>query len=102
MSQNCPSYHRYEATTEDVGKWGALVKRNREAPTLDLTAASKGPQRATTIAALNAGFKAQSAMERDIEAMLQAAGAGSSRAIEEAEEALALKVCGGRAKAQLI
>ena len=87
-----PTPGRYEAATEEVTKWQPIVKANREAPTLHLNQVKDGPQRASSIAALTASFKPQTDMEKDIEAMLRAAGAGTSSKVEEGEEALALKV----------
>ena len=92
----CQSEHAcscsYEAATEEVSKWQAIVKANREAPTLHLNEGREPPKPASSIAALAANFQPQTAMEKDIEAMLQAAGAGSASKVEEGEEALALKV----------
>ncbi|KAK9812342.1 hypothetical protein WJX73_003829 [Symbiochloris irregularis] len=78
----------YEATTEEVSKWQDLVKANREAPTLDLAKLQQrgGPQAPSTIASMTAGFKPQSEMEKDIEAMLLAAQAAAGDKSEEAEE----------------
>ena len=97
----CWSVHRYEVTSKDVTKWQAQVKANREAPTLDLTKQQReGPKGPNSLASLAAAFKPQSAMEQEIAAMLQAAGAGSDQQVEAAEEALVAQVCvkreGGR------
>ncbi|EFJ43959.1 hypothetical protein VOLCADRAFT_121361 [Volvox carteri f. nagariensis] len=68
----------YEAAAEDVTKWQSIVKANREAPTLRLVSGRGEVPRVTTTAAL-------------VAALLEAAGVANTKAIEEAEEKLALK-----------
>ncbi|KAG2423906.1 hypothetical protein HXX76_014959 [Chlamydomonas incerta] len=83
----------YEAAAEDVTKWTSIVKANREAPTLRLVAGRDEVPRVTTTAALVAQHtpSADNALEAEVAALLQAAGAANAEALEEAEEKLALK-----------
>lgn len=69
------------------------MQANREAPTLRFTAATGEAGRASTTAALTAQFTPASTMEEEVAALLAGAGAHSGSAVEEAEEALAMKVC---------
>lgn len=73
-------------------KWIPIVRANREAPTLVFTAASNEVPRTTTTAALMDKFKPEGGMEAEVAALLKEAGITSDKAVEEAEEALALKV----------
>ncbi|KAG2441194.1 hypothetical protein HYH02_010038 [Chlamydomonas schloesseri] len=83
----------YEAAAEDVTKWTSIVKANREAPTLRLVAGRDEVPRVNTTAALVAQHtpSADNALEAEVAALLEAAGAAHSEALEEAEEKLALK-----------
>ncbi|GLC47246.1 hypothetical protein PLESTF_000895000 [Pleodorina starrii] len=83
----------YEAAAEDVTKWQSIVKANREAPTLRLVSGRNEVSRVSTTAALVAQHvpSADNALEAEVAALLEAAGADSTKAIEEAEEQLALK-----------
>lgn len=83
---------RYEETTKDVTKWQNIVKANREAPTLKFATGREEVQRTSTTAALTAKFAPARDFEREIASMLEAAGAHNEQAVQEAEEALALKV----------
>lgn len=83
--------------TKDVSKWQPLVKAGREAPTLRLEREADVLKPTSSLAGLTGSLQPQSAMERDIQAMLQAAGAVSGSKVEAAEEALALKVHIGHA-----
>lgn len=85
-------FYRYEETTKDVAKWQSIVKANREAPTLKFATGREDVPRTTTTAALTAKFAPSGDFERQIAEMLQAAGAHNEEAVQEAEEALALKV----------
>ncbi|BDA46715.1 probable U3 small nucleolar RNA-associated protein 14 homolog A [Coccomyxa sp. Obi] len=81
----------YEETTKDVTKWQSIVKANREAPTLKFATGREDVQRTSTTAALTAKFAPARDFEREIASMLEAAGAHNEQAVQEAEEALALK-----------
>ena len=70
--------------------WSAQA--NREAPTLAFSKPRGGAAKATTTAALTAQHLPETDMEAEVAAMLQAAGMHSAKAVEEAEDALALKV----------
>ena len=83
---------RYEVSTKDVSKWQSIVKANREAPTLKFAAGNKDVPRTSTTGALIAKFQPSRDFEKEIAAMLAAAGAHNEQAVQEAEEALALKV----------
>lgn len=83
----------YEETTKDVSKWQSIVKANREAATLKFATGCEDVQRTSTTAALTAKFAPARDFEREIAGMLEAAGAHNEAAVQEAEEALALKVC---------
>ena len=75
------------------GKPDASVSQaNREAPTLAFSKPRGGAAKATTTAALTAQLLPETDMEAEVAAMLQAAGVHSGKAVEEAEDALALKV----------
>jgi U3 small nucleolar RNA-associated protein 14 len=75
-----------------VSKWQSIVKSNREAPTLKFEGPREGlPKVAVSTTALAASFKPENDLEAEVAAMLEAAGAHDGRAVEEAEEALALK-----------
>jgi alkylhydroperoxidase family enzyme len=69
-----------------------LTQANREAPTLAFSKPRGGAAKATTTAALTAQHLPETDMEAEVAAMLQAAGMHSGKAVEEAEDALALKV----------
>jgi hypothetical protein len=69
-----------------------VVKANREAPSLRFTSDKAAVPRVTTTAALAAKHAPETAMEAEVAALLEAAGAHSARAVAEAEEALAMKV----------
>ena len=83
---------RYEVSTKDVSKWQSIVKANREAPTLKFAAGNEDVPRTSTTGALIAKFQPSRDFEKEIAAMLAAAGAHNEQAVQEAEEALALKV----------
>ena len=83
---------RYEVSTKDVSKWQSIVKANREAPTLRFAAGNEDVPRTSTTGALIAKFRPSRDFEKEIAAMLAAAGAHNEQAVQEAEEALALKV----------
>ena len=83
---------RYEVTKKDVSKWQSIVKANREAPTLKFATGNQDVPRTTTTSALTAKFAPSQDYEKEIAAMLEAAGAHNEQAVQEAEEALALKV----------
>jgi U3 small nucleolar RNA-associated protein 14 len=68
------------------------LQANREAPTLAFSKPRGGAAKATTTAALTAQFLPETDMEAEVAAMLQAAGMHSAKAVEESEDALALKV----------
>lgn len=68
------------------------AQANREAPTLAFSKPRGGAAKAATTAALTAQFAPETDMEAEVAAMLQAAGVHSAKAVEEAEDALALKV----------
>ncbi|GFR45758.1 hypothetical protein Agub_g7173 [Astrephomene gubernaculifera] len=83
----------YEAASKEVSKWLPIVKANREAPTLRLVSGREDVPRVTTTAALVAQHtpSADNALEAEVAALLEQAGAANTEAIEEAEEQLALK-----------
>jgi len=83
---------RYEVTKKDVSKWQSIVKANREAVTLRFAAGNEDVPKTTTTSALTAKFAPSQDYEKEIAAMLEAAGAHNEQAVQEAEEALALKV----------
>ena len=83
---------RHEASTKDVSKWQSIVKANREAPTLKFAAGNEDVPRTSTTGALIAKFEPSRDFEKEIATMLAAAGAHNEQAVQEAEEALALKV----------
>ena len=83
---------RYEITKKDVSKWQAIVKANREAPTLKFASGNEYVPRTSTTGALTAKFEPARDFEKEIAAMLEAAGAHNEQAVQEAEEVLALKV----------
>lgn len=83
---------RYEATKEDIAKWTPIVRANREAATLVLTAPKNDVPATNSTAALTAKFQPKEGMEAEVAALLKAAGVHSDQAVEQAEEALALKV----------
>lgn len=82
----------YEVTSKDVTKWQAMVKANREAPTLAFSKPRGAAGPATTTAALTAQFQPETDMEAQVAAMLRAAGVDSGKAVQDGEDALALKV----------
>jgi hypothetical protein len=75
-----------------VTKWQPIVKANREAPTLKFATGREDVPRTTTTAALTAKFAPSREFEKQIAELLQAGGAHNEQAVQEAEEALALKV----------
>ncbi|KAL6752320.1 small-subunit processome [Haematococcus lacustris] len=81
----------YETTSKEVSKWQPLVKANREAPTLRFTAARDEVPHVNTTAALVAQHVPEGDMEAEVAALLQAAGAATTKAVAEAEQALSLK-----------
>jgi U3 small nucleolar RNA-associated protein 14 len=81
----------YEAAAKDVAKWIPLVKANREAPTLRFAADRAAVPRTASVAALAARHAPETAMEAEVAALLEAAGAHTARAVAEAERALAAK-----------
>eukprot|EP00873_Tetraselmis_striata_P003871 jgi/Tetstr1/424135/TSEL_014744.t1 len=82
----------YDDTKRDVTKWQPLVKANREAPTLKFDGPRDSlPRAAVSTASLAATFRPATGLEEEVAAMLEAAGASDGRAVEETEEALALK-----------
>ncbi len=83
---------RYEVTQKDVTKWQSIVKANREAPTLKFASGNEDVPRTSTTSALTAKFAPSQDYEKEIAAMLEAAGAHNEKAVQESEEALALKV----------
>lgn len=85
-------WRRYEVTKKDVSKWQAIVKANREAPTLKFASGNEDVPRTSTTGALIAKFEPARDFEKEIAAMLEAAGAHNEQAVQEAEEVLALKV----------
>ena len=68
------------------------MRVNREAPTLVFTPAQNDVPRKSSTAALAENFQPKGGMEADVAALLKAAGFQSEKALEDAEEALALKV----------
>ena len=82
---------RYEVTQKDVTKWQSIVKANREAPTLKFASGNEDVPRTSTTSALTAKFAPAQDYEKEIAAMLEAAGAHNEQAVQESEEALALK-----------
>ncbi|KAG7667273.1 hypothetical protein Ndes2526B_g04225 [Nannochloris sp. 'desiccata'] len=81
----------YEAAKEDIAKWMPVVKAHREAPTLHFKADVSAVERTVTTASLAAKHEPETAMEAEVAALLQAAGAQTAAAVAEAEEALAMK-----------
>ena len=82
----------YEETKKDVAKWTRIVRANREAPTLVFTGSRNDVPRTTTTSALIAKFQPEGGMEAEVAAMLRAAGVHNDTAVQEAEDALAVKV----------
>ena len=79
----------YETTSKDVSKWLALVRHNRQLPTLNLFEdLPQLPDRRST-ATLTAVTEPKTEMEREIAAALKEAGAESEARVAK-EEALAL------------
>ena len=68
------------------------MQANREAPTLEFKSNKDEVVRSSTTAALAAKFTPDNDMEEEVAELLRAAGAHTGEAVEEAEEALALKV----------
>lgn len=68
------------------------MQANREAPTLEFKSNKNEIARSSTTAALAAKFTPDNDMEEEVAELLRAAGAHTGEAVEEAEEALALKV----------
>ncbi|KAK9806336.1 hypothetical protein WJX72_010623 [[Myrmecia] bisecta] len=81
----------YEATGKEVTKWQPVVKANREAPTIRFTSGREDIPKTNTTAAMASSFKPETDMEAEVAALLQAAGAHTGEAVEQQEEALALK-----------
>ena len=69
----------------------SAVQANREAPTLEFKSNKDEIVRSSTTAALAAKFTPDNDMEEEVADLLRAAGAHTGEAVEEAEEALALK-----------
>ena len=65
---------------------------NREAPTLLFTSARGEVPRINTTAAIVAKHVAEPGLEEEVAALLEAAGAASAKAVQEAEDALSIKV----------
>ncbi|GAX81102.1 hypothetical protein CEUSTIGMA_g8536.t1 [Chlamydomonas eustigma] len=76
---------------EEVTKWQPIVKANREAPTLVFTSARGEVGRINTTQAIVAQHTPETALEEEVAALLEKAGAASAKAVQEAEEKLALK-----------
>lgn len=70
------------------------LQANREAPTLQFTSNEAEIERTTTTAALVNKFEPENEMEAEVAALLQKAGAATASALQEAEDALALKARG--------
>ena len=70
----------------------SALQANREAPTLAFSKPRGAAGPATTTAALTAQFQPQTDMEAEVAAMLRSAGVDSGKAVQEGEDALALKV----------
>jgi hypothetical protein len=70
----------------------ACVQANREAPTLVFTSARGEVGRISTTQAIVAQHTPETALEEEVAALLEKAGAASAKAVQEAEEKLALKV----------
>jgi U3 small nucleolar RNA-associated protein 14 len=68
-----------------------VVKAHREAPTIHFKADVSAVERTVTTASLAAKHEPETAMEAEVAALLQAAGAQTAAAVAEAEEALAMK-----------
>jgi len=81
----------YEAAKEDIAKWMPVVKAHREAPTLHFKGDVSAVERTVTTASLAAKHEPETAMEAEVAALLQAAGAQTAAAVAHAEEALAMK-----------
>ncbi|CAG9464190.1 unnamed protein product [Pedinophyceae sp. YPF-701] len=83
----------YESAKGTVDRWKHVVKANREAPTLDFRDASRGEvAKVASTAALVANFTpAAEGMEAEVAGLLKEAGADTARAVQEAEEVLALR-----------
>lgn len=73
----------YERAKEDVSKWLPIVKKNREAPVLDLTPENRVPGLST--AALAAKFLPSNEMEREIHEILKENGEGEEAQLAEEE-----------------
>jgi hypothetical protein len=73
-----------------------LVKAHREAPTLRFAADVAAVPRLASTATMVDRHQPETAMEAEVAALLERAGAHSARAVAEGEQALALKVRGGR------
>jgi U3 small nucleolar RNA-associated protein 14 len=69
----------YEDTKEEVTKWQSIVKANREAPTVVFTTAKGDVARVNSTRAIVANHTPQSEMEAEVAALLEAAGAASSK-----------------------
>ena len=63
----------YAETTEQITKWQPIVKANREAPTIRLTT-ERDIQRVTTAAGLASKHEATTDFEKEVAALLKAAG----------------------------
>eukprot|EP00241_Pyramimonas_parkeae_P015714 CAMPEP_0114323624 /NCGR_PEP_ID=MMETSP0059-20121206/27998_1 /TAXON_ID=36894 /ORGANISM="Pyramimonas parkeae, Strain CCMP726" /LENGTH=481 /DNA_ID=CAMNT_0001451959 /DNA_START=45 /DNA_END=1487 /DNA_ORIENTATION=+ len=74
----------YAQGSQEVGRWQAQIKANREAPSLDFVVKSQMPRAST--AGWAATTKPETEMELEIAAMLEAGGVASGRAAQEAEE----------------
>ncbi|KAK9837770.1 hypothetical protein WJX74_004747 [Apatococcus lobatus] len=81
----------YEDRVEDIAKWQPIIKANREAPTLTFTTGQERAAKPGSVAALAATFTPDNKMEAEIAAVLEKAGATSSKQVEQSESAAALK-----------
>ena len=70
---------------QDVTKWQAVVKANREVATLSFPHRRDGAPRKNTTQAIVADFRPESALEAEVAALLEAAGAASGKDLASAE-----------------
>ncbi|PNW76852.1 hypothetical protein CHLRE_11g478966v5 [Chlamydomonas reinhardtii] len=93
LTRRSGSKQRSAATTGEDELGPLPFDANREAPTLRLVAGRDEVPRVNTTAALVAQHtpSADNALEAEVAALLEAAGAANAEALEEAEEKLALK-----------
>ena len=69
----------YEDTKEEVTRWQSIVKANREAPTIVFTSAKGDVSRVSSTMAIVANHVPQTELESEVAALLEAAGAASSK-----------------------